>query len=283
MEMETFRKVVVAWRDHILVPVQVEASKRAANLHLGPPGNGWPSTSKNLHDRISEMNGSLATMFPHAAEGERCQEMPAASPWEALLSCTLVAYDPRDEAAIHELVTNLEAVRVQFEVKQRHGCGGQPRMSHLAVRRLDGVNHTTLGFTAPSWKFGKLKEWAKTSRLSCFSEEERTLFANRRRKPLKRLQQLRKYTKGKVEAELRSQAIKDLSSVDDSKTAVALSFPQRIIRNRCFVCFGCTQWKMWKEERAEKAMRDEVAAGWEIREGTELACAEVETDIQESR
>ncbi|KAL8749043.1 MAG: hypothetical protein Q9184_006960 [Pyrenodesmia sp. 2 TL-2023] len=285
IEKETFRKVVVAWRDHILVPIQHEASRRAAGRDLGPLGISWPSRSKNLGDKISDMNGRLATMFSHTAVGEPCQEMPAASPWEALLSCILVAHDPRDEGAVYNLVTNLKAVREQFEVKKRDRCGGQPRMSHLAIRRLDGVKSTTLGFSVPSWKFKKLKEWAKTSRLSCFSEKERTLFTKSRQKPLERLQQLRHVTngKGEGEAELRSQAIKDLGSVDDSKAAVALRFPQRMIRNRCFVCFASTQWKMWNEEPAGKAMQREVESGWKVREGTELSCAEVETDIQLTR
>lgn len=156
-------------------------------------------------------------------------------------------------------------------------------MFHVAIQWLDGVQFTTLGFTAPSWKLSKLREWSKSSRLSCFSQEEQTLFTQRREKPLLRLRELRGNTADtEREAKYRAQVIRELSS-PGKKLAIAIDFPRRSIRNRCFVCFISTQWIMRNEEPAEKAMEREVKVGWEIREGTELSCAEVETDVQESR
>ena len=66
-------------------------------------------------------------------------------------------------------------------------------------------------------------------------------------------------------------------------TAIALSYPRLIVRNRCFICMSTSRWSMHQEDPIEEAIKKEVESRWCVQVETEMQCAEVETEIQVQR
>ncbi len=92
-----------------------------------------------------------------------------------------------------------------------------------------------------------------------------------------------------LEREMRLELLK--RKIDESRAGElvsasrAISFPQIIARNRCFVCRASTKWRMIEEDPVQSPEDKEIMDVWKPYAGTsaELACAEVETDVQFDR
>ncbi|KAI4120893.1 MAG: hypothetical protein LQ338_006700 [Usnochroma carphineum] len=188
----------------------------------------------------------------------------------------------------------VSGVRYTKSVREKHDqkSGGQPRMLHLALVRDNDpesrkVDRAVFGFTAPSWTLGILKKWSRDSRWACFTQDEKELYTARRQKPRQRFEDLKAMKDGRPDPVLQVEAIEDLRGVVEgcSRQAIAISFPQIIARNRCFVCRASTNWQMIEEDPLQSPEDREVEDVWKTYSGTsaELACAEVETDVQFDR
>lgn len=79
VEKKSLWEIAKAWCDHILIPVNEEASRRL-HLVLKPRAKAWSSVLKNLRERINELNGRLAAKYPSIGQTQRPVKMPVASP-----------------------------------------------------------------------------------------------------------------------------------------------------------------------------------------------------------
>ena len=176
-------------------------------------------------------------------------------------------------------------------------------MLHLTFVNNEAEPLAVVGYTGCNLKTGyqPFDDWFKERRMDCMDVREREEHSRHRVQAITRLHALgedgvRSHVNGGVghspqerEREVeRRLAVFNGCRLDNllkgsQNAAIALSYPEMDARNRCLICVSTSRWRMYQEDPIEEAMKKEVGRKWEIKEGKEIQCAEVETEIQIQR